>query len=479
MIENGTLVYGREEPVLQAWELSADIPNVLLIAFLSTLLSYQATAIFFDLFLGIKQRRLACLSDLHTLLLVRQSSPLAVATNLFRKDWLTRQSFNLAPYGPPIARDPDHVRVPVAIKLLLLLSVAPLVNICAIVLTLEDDDVLTFEDARFGGIALGINDDFSVVEMKQLTAICEYLPVNLARGEKSAAEFSICEFGSGFRHPELQFTSEVSLYSVSDITLRVEVIVHGLRFTAERSAYLHTNGHAFNIRHRVTREDALALVDRGLELLASLCQFAYLEEAIDVTNSTIAGSLEGGSVLAAKSFLCVDPEERSDVKVGNALVDLITFINAEDVIVVPPDQAFSKSESVPDPPFFNAKDFPLLTRRRRNLSLGMLAILTAAVVLLRLTTGVIFHNDVDLGLEVLMKKSLGFGCCESILYTKDAVVVYNAKCEPGRIAFYGDSEADSPLVEYHSEGLSRDAVDLDEYGPDKVAHFSMFRGRRS
>lgn len=121
-----------------------------------------------------------------------------------------------------ISRDPDRIRVPVALKLVLLLGVAPVMNIGAVMLTLENDDVLKLEAARFEGRALGINSDFSVVEMKELHPICTYRPLILGKGEKTAAEFSICNFGSGFPNPELQFTTQVSLYSVSDVSHRTQ-----------------------------------------------------------------------------------------------------------------------------------------------------------------------------------------------------------------------------------------------------------------
>lgn len=158
------LTYPPPPSSLQHFEIKSTLATALLVSFLSTVISYQLTALLTDLTLGCKPRRIASTHTFHALLLSRRSSPLALLNALLRRDAFTRLYFRRQFYtdlealsgGKAIRRDESTVK-PVAVLLLTsLLVTPPLVNMFVVGVTIESERVVSFREAKFGGFGLGI-----------------------------------------------------------------------------------------------------------------------------------------------------------------------------------------------------------------------------------------------------------------------------------------------------------------------------------
>lgn len=165
MIENGQLAHGFPNSSFWSWNLSTLALDSFALAIVTTLLSSQAVALLFDVSLGIKQQNRINVADLHILHLVREASPLAIVANLFNNRILLRGRFRTACVPEESSRkEEDSLRKRTICKLLFLLILSPLLNIASVTLNVEKESSVTFSDAKFGGLSLGINEDLSIVE---------------------------------------------------------------------------------------------------------------------------------------------------------------------------------------------------------------------------------------------------------------------------------------------------------------------------
>lgn len=114
MIQDGFLTHPSANPAFWHWEPSNPLLQAVLVAVLTTILSYQFTALIFDICLSLKPRGNAPLRDIHVLLIAEESSPLAASAALFHSPTLSRWRFHGFRGHCPhqvndLTPDPEHV----------------------------------------------------------------------------------------------------------------------------------------------------------------------------------------------------------------------------------------------------------------------------------------------------------------------------------------------------------------------------------
>lgn len=432
----GELTYSTSSSTWQTSEFASPILNTLSLAVLTTLISYQVTALITDLLLGTKQRGNTDVPALQTALLVRQATPLAVFTNLLRQDRLTRLYFRPdLPASTRIARDPARVSPIVSFRLLLLLAAAPLINVLSIVLTLESSHDLSFEEAGAGGFALGVASPKGKFRLLPLNNLFMVQKVSTKGGDDPLAEFTIC---SPFPTVEnmWQPNGEVSLAEFQQSTLYLRVQVGYIRLTLQRYAQVTLSNNTAFALHSNVLEDHDGVDDMllaGLQLMANVCG-GDPEEAEDARSGSFYPSFKYIKGLQIPCDLDGVQAQRGAEQILEKLCEFITIVNATQMKVSPvlghDVRAFNRE-------WFDGKTLPFLNRWQRNLGLKLVALVAGTVTVLRIMTAIIWNNDVDQGIDLIIKKAVGMKCCDSLLRNTNTTIYYTCKYQSVEVARYG------------------------------------------
>lgn len=192
MIRNHSITYEAIESPLMAWRAGDPILHSLLVAFVTTVLSYQLTAIVFDLLVGFKPAGRALVTDLTTVILAQEPSLLSAAANMFQNVTLWRWRYKSQRLDIPAMESQKAViTLPVRLKFCILFCIAPILHLLAVVVSFETDSVMAFEDVKFGGIALGFNPNQSLDFTRESTECVRYR-VGHTNHEVVTASFHFC-----------------------------------------------------------------------------------------------------------------------------------------------------------------------------------------------------------------------------------------------------------------------------------------------
>lgn len=417
MIRDGELVYEHVPSPLLHWELQNVTINAIAIALLTTVLSYQATSLLYDVCLGLKRKNVQSIRDIHVLLLIRQASVVSVFDAIARKDWFTKFRYRLG-RNAFIRREEKRVPIPVVGKLLFLLLAAPVLNILSIALTLETERDVSFADSGFGGMVLGVNRDFEVVTAEPYAQDCGLAKFNIVQGDQPVSKVSVCTVVSEERVLSLSDSpnARIAIAIIVGTKLVISVSIHDWQFQAATRATLETPDGPFFIESQLGNDSRDAVIEKGLEMIAKEC---------GLPDATLVVPLEqmdhhGLEVRASMEIQCptaMEPKE-SARKIIGILGGLTTLVPARRFSIVNQTELYDDSNvAVEDPPFFQADGEVFLTRRRRILSLPILGIVATLTILLRALTGVFCNNDIKDGLEEVLKNRLGVKSCQSLMRT--------------------------------------------------------------
>lgn len=455
MIINDTLTYASAFSSPLSREISAPTLNLFVIAAVTTLLCYQSTALFSDLLLGFKPRRQASVSALHTLLLIRRSSPLAVLVNLFRSDALPRLYYNRAiPPDATIARENARISTSVVIRLLLLLLAAPLFSVISVVLTLSSESTLSFSEAGFSPVAAGLSVPGAVsVKGQRTTHECTSVPLETGPGDSPLSEFGIC-FTPMLAHkaslPETEMAG-ISIQLVTNSSLFLSIHMDKVVAFRKRTLSVHVNDVLYILKPHLTDSTVRRFVDFAMDKIAASCDADRSEEFEFVLNYKNAPEFQH---VSARFLPChvETPKEAEQLarEVLASVEEFITFVPAEKLMVAEYKYVLEDGNAV-KLPYVDGSDLPLVTRRRRYLSLTALAILTSAIIVFRLLLRLVCNNDVGVGMERTVKATLGVRCCDSVANERE-IVCYSSKCQAGQEAHYGLPHGDMPEVDLFHGG---------------------------
>lgn len=421
----------------QQAEFTSTALTALTLALLATLISYQVTALMSDLVLGWKPRNVARIHTFQSLLLSRKGSPIAILNALFRSDFLTRFYFqgNL-PARAVITRDHERIRPKAVFLLLTLLVSAPLVNILVVVMTIEDTEDLTFAEAGFPNVSFGIwNEEGPQIRLQPYSEVCSFVPVDYHPQDTALSRFLLC---SNVLGPEVSDPSEptrrkgsISILNNANISLKIQVQVGTSFMEGHYQGNLKTRTENLRLLMNATRSDAERMAWRGVEYIQTACGSDQPVEELERQE-------EGVNVPALEEFLigfanitCPDSGrgEKEDVDLmveilSNLTADFITLTNATSLQVTP-----STSSSTLVDEFRNGSSEVFVTRRTRLVGIPVMAILAGLSVIARLLVAVLLNNDVNDGMERILKERVGLPHCASLLREEETVVSYNTPRE--------------------------------------------------
>lgn len=426
MIEDGKITYASEQSPLLSWEFSSVTLTALAIAALTTFLSYQTTALIYDLFLGIKPRGVTLIRNVHVLLLSRQSSLIAVLDAVMRRDWITRLRLRL-PSGSVVSRDEEKIRPLLSFKLLLLLVAAPLFNILSIAMTLETNETLTFAQAGFGGLALDFNLDFSVVDTEPFVETCRHAKLASTTGVVSVAKFTVCQWFVAWvpqrAEPDQSPKARIVVSVIRETAFSVYVGVNEWLTSTSSRASVETLDGAVVVKPGANLEAQRKLALKGIELVAKECGLSDASEATEIETSKDAGfENRVGFVIPCPN--AENPRE-SAVRVNQAIGPLSTLVNSEGFEVLNASLVHLEENNK----FWDAGNEPFITRRTRYVSLPVLAIVTGAMLVLRLFVKMTCNDDVRDGLEKIIKDRLRVGKNQSLIRGGTRKIYYDtARC---------------------------------------------------
>lgn len=417
MIIDGFISYPLLESPFFRWHPSNDLLHALLLATFSTILSYQVTALIFDFFLGYKKIGKVSITDLITLRLAEDSNPFAIAANLSPNHAFSEwQMHGIRKTCPRQKHSRKPVRPCVLAKFLTLLIIAPLVNLITVILNLERDTDITFKQAHFGGIALGLNTTQNrKVNTGLKVGACQMQETKLHVKEVPMTDFFLCTRATSNNKARVE-------PGYGNLTLsRNRKQVDGLAFesiTADAviglglahyytQADLHSGGKPYRLRIAVDIEQGRQMFERGRAHLMKNCNCTRLGETIETRHAPS----HGWSIsLPLQCEICprnLELQSLFEMSKGLTLVDSERF----EIAQIPTEHS-KRSQKLT---FFSGDELIFLRRRRGFASLPTLFALVGGVLVMRMVARLFVHNDVHIAVELLVKSRLGVPCCDSML----------------------------------------------------------------
>lgn len=414
MIDNGVISLPSRD-VLQTWQPSSSIISALLVATLTTLLSFHVAAAVTDVILGCKPRGHARVSAMEAHLLRHKASPLTLLRALLPS------SFHPG-HNPSQDRSPNDDRARflssrTVIKLLLLLVVSPMANIAAITLTLETDTILTFRDVNFVGAALGAA--LMPQKVEPVSESCQRAPIDLPEEETAVVQFVICQT----RHEtqmvavgESKDQAFVDVTAFTDGSVGIGIVSPLGEVRVKKMAHLVTGlGKDFRtlrVGHMVGKEAAYELARFGGGLLAQWCGG---EE--DVKEE----ELQEAQVGIRRGVRCVGRGEVAEIAEIASNISARVGIVESDGLRVAETIGISEQGEVT---FFEGGSLNFVKRRDRKAGVLVLVILFLVALAVRCTVLAVTNNDVAQGIGLMVRDELGLRGDSSMLACSDVWAVY-------------------------------------------------------
>lgn len=429
MIRSDKLVYGGQDSKMWNWESDSIAFNAIAIAILTTLLSQQASRVLFDLLMGLKPRLQTARSNMQIMLLIQRASIVAIISSLFRN--FQKPSVDDLEKCPSAAQlAPKNInRTGVTARLLVLIMIPPTANVASLLLMLEREKTIYFHETNFGGVALGINEDLRTVRTESMTDACVVSPIETHRDEDPLAKFIICtqttddlETKAIDRHKGM-----LTIKLMSNFSIQGQVLANGKRTDFGIEASIATDGGVYAIQHGFSRNKVNIFFNYGFRLLARECGVSDLNQAIDNTEEQrkLSSGMPYIHVLLSKYFDCSQLRNYSIAqKISNAMVSIVTLTSTSVLRVTEYCAVMNGTHKFANPTFFEGGSLPILRRKRRNSSLVFIFIILLGVISIRILTTVACNNDINLGLELAMKKALGLSWDASLLQDSSTIIIY-------------------------------------------------------
>eukprot|EP00177_Eucheuma_denticulatum_P006506 GFKZ01011843.1.p1 GENE.GFKZ01011843.1~~GFKZ01011843.1.p1 ORF type:complete len:462 (-),score=51.73 GFKZ01011843.1:509-1894(-) len=430
MISGNAITYPNAQAPFETWGPDQQTLLSFLVAVLSTVLAYQTTAIMFDLILGRKPRGEACITDFSLLLLAEELSPLSIAANLSGSPTLAKVRTQGVLLDTLSADSSEEaiVRKPIprclSTKLLILVISVPLVNLIAVIITLERDREITFGSAKFDGIALGVNANLSTIETCDHDLYCRTFQTSYGKGETAVAEFFSCLYvlisGAGpdavpdtlvmssSTREDAPFSSILLEYTFSDPTSGASLVLRSI-------AHIDVG-----VRRASYRLFSLLTAEQGEILFARTVQRIQQTSDSNTTGEVEVEQFPSRSGLiprwriSQKMRIVTGPSELMAMLRGALLP--ITVVDSEQRNFI--DLAGLQSSQIEEVSTVPMDSVPLLVRRRSFVSFATLCIVVAAVAAVRILVRLFTNNDIHQGIEMIMKDLLNIKACDSILQNR-------------------------------------------------------------
>ena len=205
MIVNGSLSYASKPTLFESWHPQNEFLHNVLLALITTIISFQACAIIIDLFFGCKPRGKTTTDDIQTLCLVRGSTPVSLMRNLFPKTFHNTKRhlrrIDNVPINNFACEIPTSIPAKVVIRLFFLMISIPLIHVILLVIVFERERNITFSDASFGGVGFAPSPEFREIKRHSTSQNCELYNITSFPADAAAVVFSICDSMVSAREP--------------------------------------------------------------------------------------------------------------------------------------------------------------------------------------------------------------------------------------------------------------------------------------
>lgn len=468
MIRNHRITYDSSLPFIYTWRPESDFLFAISVAVITTVLAYQTTGIVFDLLLGIKKKGVTCARDIQLLLLIQAVSLRPLIRSLFLPTdnipSLTKSTMENCERKTFLSK--PQLRGTLAprflFRLIVGLLVAPIVSAIAIVLSLERDTDLTFAEAKFGGLAVGIAAAGEHTWDKVSNfAIASRPCFSTTAYDRSSTDFTIwLENVVKFSHVKVQKSlfeegRDNLILGMSNETAMVEVFAHDWNYSASHIYYrvvtssgsmtssssgTYKKGPGIHspfkfIKLEISQSDVDRLADFGAELLEAHCGYdsSLRERASGI--ELYRYQYSAARIVPCKKTGAGDGALVHYEDIINEMAKRVTFVNSPNITLLDTTEEGHR-ENVPD-------DVVLLTRRQSYVSFILMLILTIVIVFLRVVVAMLTNNDVARCLGLIVRETFGIPWGDSMLPHKDMHISYGKDeefIEIWRTGNYGGAE---------------------------------------
>ena len=388
-------------------------------ALLATVAAHQLIHLIFDLALGWKRARSVRKSSIHVQLLCDESSPLSVAAATFRRDELDFLRFRrILSSSVKIVRDSDRIHRIVLFQLFFLLLAGPLINLICILPTLEYNRTVTFAEAGFANVSLGINPNSSLIS-SDYAARCYRYHSRFASAEEYATLARCRSMWSSkyLPSPSSNFSLTVELRSNSELSFRLffpgQKIARELEVTG--SVFIPSENNVYRLRTELSEKDMENLLNLSFNVIHDNCPtpdgkkkttrgvrfYPKVSRPNDndiFIRGTVLFKCSGYDNFELKIILLFLSRLQDDIASQFSIVETERF----EVARLP--KTILKRQ---DLEWKDGRTLPMLIIRRNYIQPGVLIILTVVIVLVRTIASCLCNNDVYDAIDYLLAMKLG------------------------------------------------------------------------
>lgn len=410
MFDDGHITFRAQASPLYIFGFSSEAVRAIVLAALTILISYQATAALIDICFGRKPYGFAKARDIELMLLSRRSSVVPVYRALFKSP------------DDDDGRE-NKIRFTVCAKLVILILLAPAVNVAAIFLTLEYDTNLTFKNSDFGGVALGIDMNASDSFLNS-PADCIRAPVRLQRFEFSLSDFFICFTNDIRQRLPTSGNATVKL----DVRNQRHVIIQvytpaGSHFVVTSAAIVGNNqteqgasSYFFHVPSVISEDDLHSLAQYTMTQIKQWCRTK--KDAVETNTISNTRSVD---VSVEYSIAC-DRDSRDSEWFSNLFDNVkarVSFVSRDELLVWRDGYEPHSNTNITD--FQNADNELFVRRRNIYADVVVLSLIALGTVIFRLAVKSFTRNDLPRGIGVLVRDAIGVPCLDSMLQRRENI----------------------------------------------------------
>lgn len=421
MIENGYITHGSTEPAIFTLQYTHSTIYEFLIAALTMFLSFQTGTVVLDLVLGLKKAGECRIADLAVLHLSDHASPLAMLSNIFPVSVWSRLRYRYLQELQTQATQQHRERCciidqPVSkcaiFKLGIIILFCTLANVFSIILAIEIDLPITFGQAQFGGVSLGVPSNNTKIRRERFSKECFQYKSKFGVGEYSVPEFFTCGLNvipEGIENEEV----EMVIRAEDSGTFRVELNTRTHSNHGIVTASMRLNHTMYRLGHNLQKRELASLLRSGLEYVRNNCIVSSAVERRGVNR---------------EEFKYLERSQAVSQKLNCRLlshIDIMLFqVHIMDQVQIVGSESFTITPNIDGNTFSDVTDLIMLQRRRPLVDIVTFVSILLAVVLVSLILKVIVWNDVHVAKELLVRLELGVDHKHQLLYDFTSVT-YN------------------------------------------------------
>lgn len=405
MIQNNTITHCCAEPSFWNWEPRSDVLKEFLIAVITTLLAGQVNYLCFDILFGLKSKGRAFVSELGVVLIAQEMSFSSYMAAIFPNTAFSRWRFH--PDGSQCEKATRKLRPSrrSICKYHVILVIAFLSSFISNVIVIEADVSTSFDDARFGGIVGGINEDLSVVNSSPFSPGCNLLEMKYGPKDTVLADFVSCSSTSLSSDYTKYENIRIVFQKGRDQILTMNVSSCNLVFYLEHYVKLEFAEKSFRLQQSLTRGQGEKLLSLAAQKLGDAIE-------VDFENGNEYSRLLEWQIVMTMFYSRFTLEDGK--KIVNAVYKKLTVVNADSFQVIDesPDN-FEGQENIPL--LESATGMQSCSRSTGSAGIRTLLVALTGVTVARFLGALVTHNDTSMGLEFVFKDAVGARCCDSVL----------------------------------------------------------------